>query len=275
MLTATVLALVAAVLHAGWNLSVKQSVSDRFIALWGQFFIAAVLSAVILVAGGGIPARGYLWAAMSGAIHLPYCLLLAKAYTIGDFSLTYPIARGGGALLAGLGGIAFLDDSFRPIGVAGMVVVAVGLFALAGRGATAQVVVAVGVAVTIGAYSVVDAKGIRTVHTPLYAAASFIGVSLSTTIYSVARGRSAEMVVAMRSHWRRFVTMGIAAAVTYTLVQIAFQRAPVGYVTCLRESSVVIAAFIGTRFLGEGHAKRRVIAASVVLTGLLLLIVGR
>jgi uncharacterized membrane protein len=122
---------------------------------------------------------------------------------------------------------------------------------------------------------VVDAKGIRTVHTPLYAAASFIGVSLSTTIYSVARGRSAEMVVAMRSHWRRFVTMGIAAAVTYTLVQIAFQRAPVGYVTCLRESSVVIAAFIGTRFLGEGHAKRRVIAASVVLTGLLLLIVGR
>ena len=40
MLTATVLALVAAVLHAAWNLSVKQSVSDRFIALWGQFFVA-------------------------------------------------------------------------------------------------------------------------------------------------------------------------------------------------------------------------------------------
>jgi uncharacterized membrane protein len=59
------------------------------------------------------------------------------------------------------------------------------------------------------------------------------------------------------------------------LVQIAFQRAPVGYVTCLRESSVVIAAFVGARFLGEGHATRRVVAASVVLTGLLLLVVGR
>ena len=42
MLTATILALVAAVLHAAWNLSVKQSVSDRFIALWGQFFFAGV-----------------------------------------------------------------------------------------------------------------------------------------------------------------------------------------------------------------------------------------
>jgi drug/metabolite transporter (DMT)-like permease len=275
MLTATLLALVAAVLHAGWNLSVKQSVSDRFIALWGQFFIAGVLAAVVLLIGGGIPARGYLWAAMSGAIHLPYCLLLAKAYTIGDFSLTYPVARGGGALLAGLGGIVVLDDSFRPIGVAGMIVVAVGLFALAGRGSVAAVIVAIGVAVTIGAYSVADAKGIRTVHTTLYAAASFIATSLSTTTYALATGRSPEMAVAMRTHWRRFVTMGVAAAVTYTLVQIAFQRAPVGYVTCLRESSVVIAAFVGSRFLGEGHATRRVVAASVVLTGLLLLVVGR
>jgi drug/metabolite transporter (DMT)-like permease len=275
MVTATVLALVAAVLHAGWNLSVKQSVSDRFMALWGQFFIAGVLAAAVLLIGGGIPAPGYLWAALSGALHLPYCLLLAKAYTIGDFSLTYPIARGGGALLAGLGGIALLDDSFRPIGVAGMIVVAGGLFALTGRGAAEQVLAAVGVAVTIGAYSVVDAKGIRTVHTPLYAAASFVGVSMSSTTYALVRGRSSEMVVAMRTHWRRFVTMGVAAAVTYSLVQIAFQRAPVGYVTCLRESSVVIAAFVGTRFLDEGQATRRVIAASLVLTGLLLLIVGR
>src|SRR6185436_2735380 len=66
MLTATILALVAAVLHAAWNLSVKQSVSDRFIALWGQFFFAGVLSAVVLVIGGGIPARGFGWAAISG-----------------------------------------------------------------------------------------------------------------------------------------------------------------------------------------------------------------
>jgi drug/metabolite transporter (DMT)-like permease len=275
MLTATLLALVAAVLHAGWNLSVKQSVSDRFIALWGQFFIAGLLAAVVLLIGGGIPAGGYLWAALSGAIHLPYCLLLAKAYTIGDFSLTYPIARGGGALLAGLGGIALLNDSFRPIGVAGMIVVAGGLFALAGRGAAAQVVVAIGVAVTIGSYSLADAKGIRTVHTPLYAAASFTATTLSTTTYALARGRSSEMAVAMRTYWRRFVTMGVAAAVTYSLVQIAFQRAPVGYVTCLRESSVVIAAFVGTRYLDEGFARRRIVAASVVLTGLLLLVVGR
>ena len=256
MLTATILALVAALLHALWNLSVKQSVTDRFIALWGQFFIAGLLAAVVLVLGGGIPARGYIWAALSGLTHLPYCLLLAKAYSVGDFSLAYPIARGGGALVAGIGGIALLGDSFRPIGVVGMVVVALGLVALAGRAAPAQVKVALGVAATIGVYSVVDAKGIRSIDTPLYAAASFIAITISTSVYSLATGRSHEMVASMKLQWRRFVALGIASSVTYALVQIAFQRAPVGYVTCLRESSVLIAAFVGARYLGEGQARR-------------------
>ncbi len=275
MLTATVLALVAAVLHALWNLSVKQSISDRFIALWGQFFVAGVLAAVVLVAAGGIPARGFIWAGLSGLVHVPYCLLLAKAYSVGDFSLAYPIARGGGALVAGLGGIALLGDAFRPIGVVGMIVVALGLIALAGRGASRQVIVALCLAGTIGIYSVLDAKGIRSVDTPLYAAATFICVTSTTTVYALVTGRASEMVSASRTYWRRFAMMGIASGVTYALVQIAFQRAPVGYVTCLRESSVLIAAFVGARYLGEGQAARRVGAALVVVVGLLLLVLGR
>ena len=275
MLTATILALVAAVLHALWNLSVKQSISDRFLALWGQFFVAGVLSAVVLVAAGGIPARGFLWAGLSGLTHVPYCLLLAKAYSIGDFSVAYPIARGGGALVAGLGGIALLGDNFRTVGLIGMLVVACGLIALAGRSASKQVVVALALAATIGVYSVLDAKGIRSVDTPLYAAATFICVTLTTSCYALASGRATLMVSAMRSYWRRFVVMGIASGITYALVQIAFERAPVGYVTCLRESSVLIAAFVGARYLGEGQALRRMTAAGVVLVGLLLLVVGQ
>jgi uncharacterized membrane protein len=275
MLTATILALVAAVLHALWNLSVKQSISDRFLALWGQFFVAGVLSAVVLVVAGGIPARGFLWAGLSGLTHVPYCLLLAKAYSIGDFSVAYPIARGGGALVAGLGGIAVLGDSFRTVGLIGMLVVACGLIALAGRSASKQVIVALALAATIGVYSVLDAKGIRSVNTPLYAAATFICVTLTTSCYALASGRATLMVSAMRCYWRRFVVMGIASGITYALVQIAFERAPVGYVTCLRESSVLIAAFVGARFLGEGQALRRMTAAGVVLTGLLLLVVGQ
>ena len=100
-------------------------------------------------------------------------------------------------------------------------------------------------------------------------------VTVTTTIYALSTGRASEMVAAAHTYWRRFLIMGIASGITYALVQIAFQRAPVGYVTCLRESSVVIAAFVGSRYLGEGQALRRTFAAIVVVVGLLLLVLGQ
>ncbi len=262
MLTATVLALIAAVLHALWNLSVKQSITDRFIALWGQFFVAGVLAAVVLVVAGGIPARGFVWAGLSGLTHVPYCLLLAKAYSVGDFSVAYPIARGGGALLAGLGGIALLGDTYGPLGVVGMVVVTIGLVALAGRGASRQVIVALFLAGTIGTYSVLDAKGIRSCrHSAVRGSDVHLRGGDDDRRTRSSPGERPKWFRPARRYWRRFATMGIASGVTYALVQIAFQWAPVGYVTCLRESSVVIAAFVGARYLGEGQATRRIAAA--------------
>jgi uncharacterized membrane protein len=56
---------------------------------------------------------------------------------------------------------------------------------------------------------------------------------------------------------------------------IAYQRAPIGYVAALRESSVVIAALAGWKFLDEGDHKRRLSAAGVVLVGLVILVIGR
>ena len=53
---------------------------------------------------------------------------------------------------------------------------------------------------------------------------------------------------------------------------IAVRYASVGYVTALRESSVVLAALIGWRYLGEGDVKRRVTASGIVLVGLVLLV---
>src|SRR5690349_3285205 len=126
MVLATVFALVAALLHAGWNLRVKAS-EDRFIALWGQFLAAGLVCGVGL-GFTGLPARDALaWVALSCAIHLPYVLALARAYGAGDFSLAYPLARGGGALVAALGGLLLLDDHLSVLGWLAILVVTGGL----------------------------------------------------------------------------------------------------------------------------------------------------
>jgi drug/metabolite transporter (DMT)-like permease len=59
------------------------------------------------------------------------------------------------------------------------------------------------------------------------------------------------------------------------MVQLAWRLAPVGYVTAIRESSVLIAAFAGSRLLGEEAGTRRTLAASIVLVGLILLVAAR
>ena len=274
MLTATLLALGAAVMHAGWNLAVKQS-GDRFIALWGQFFAAGVICAAVLPFTGGLPAAGWRWAALSGVVHLPYTWFLARAYDHGDFSLVYPVARGGGALLAAIGGIVLLDDHLSGIAVAAIVLVAFGLFLLAGRAGGPELSSAAVVALTIGAYSLSDAQGIRSTGTPTYALATFVATGVTTTTFGLASGRGRVMATAMRAGWRRFVVIGMAVSVTYGMVQLAFQWAPVGYVTALRESSVVLAAFAGWRMLGESAGTRRLVSSGVVVGGLVLLVVAR
>lgn len=49
------------------------------------------------------------------------------------------------------------------------------------------------------------------------------------------------------------------------------RTSPVSYVAPLRECSVLIGAFMGTRFLEEKQMWRRLAAASVILAGIVLL----
>ena len=131
MLGATLLALGAAILHASWNIAIKQS-GDRWLALWAQMTIAGVLCSIFILASGGVPHEAWLWASLSGITHVGYVWFLARAYDLGDFSVTYPIARGNGAVLAALGGVVFLNDHLSIVNVLGIAIAAGGLFLLAG-----------------------------------------------------------------------------------------------------------------------------------------------
>jgi drug/metabolite transporter (DMT)-like permease len=82
------------------------------------------------------------------------------------------------------------------------------------------------------------------------------------------------MAAMLRTNGRRALLTGIASLVTYGMVLVAVRHAPVGYVTALRESSVVLAALAGWKLLGEGDHRRRITAAAVVFTGLLVLVSG-
>jgi drug/metabolite transporter (DMT)-like permease len=275
VLLATVLALTAAVLHASWNLLVKQS-TDRRLALWGQFTIGGSLSAIALTTWalvGSMPHIAWGWAVFSGAMHVPYLMLLSRAYDRGDFSMSYPIVRGAGALAAAAGGVLFLHDTLSLTSTIGILLAVLGLFVLAKSGSWHVVGAALSVASTIAVYSVVDGHGTRQSQPIAYALALNIAAALFVSLYASVRSRK-QMIPTMRAHWKIMGAAGVFSTVAYMLVMIAYRHAPVGYVASLRESSVVIAAFAGWKMLDEGDHRRRITSAAIVLVGLIVLVIG-
>ena len=69
--------------------------------------------------------------ALSVAIHLAYYTFLLKAYSYGDLSHTYPIARGLGPLLVALVSGQLIGEHLRTQDIVGVVLLSGGLVALA------------------------------------------------------------------------------------------------------------------------------------------------
>ena len=272
MLTATLLALGSAVVHAAWNLLIKSS-DDRELAGWGVFGAGGLLGALgLLVVGGpGWEALPYLVG--TGVVHVAYAEALVAAYQHGDFSSAYPIARGGGALLATLGAFVFLDDHLPPAACFAIGIAATGLFLLSSGGTGRATGLAGLTAVCIASYTLIDSAGSRAVDSGVsYGLAACAAAGLGVTLANLLRPKRRARLPQLLAGWRRYVIGGAATLTAYTMVLVAVRLAPVGYVTMLRESSVVIGPLLGWLVLHEPLGRSRVAPAGVVLTGLVLLV---
>jgi len=275
VLTATVLALASAGLHAGWNFLVKTG-EDRSLAGWGQFLFAAVLALPVLLVVGlpGWEATPYLVA--SGLVHVVYLVALVRAYGHGDFGLAYPMSRGSGALLAAIGGVVLLDDHLEAWSWVAIAVVVLGIVLLVGRDVTGPAVGwALVTGTTIGTYTLIDSAGSRATEGLPYGLSLMSAAAIGVTGWNVARGRLPALRASLPRSWKRWALGGACTATAYCLVLVAVRYAAVGYVATLRESSVLIAALLGWLVLKEPLGERRTAAAGVMTAGLVLLVVTR
>lgn len=275
MVLATVLALGSAGLHTTWNLLLKSAPREaRDLTSWGLFVCGAVLVLPVIIAIGGPGAAAVPWLVASGLVHIVYVTGLVGAYRHGDFSLAYPLARGGGALMAAVGGAVFLNDNLEIAAWIALCVVAGGLVSLTTKGATALTVRdALMTACAIGAYTVIDAHGARIATSGLaYGLSSTVSAAGGISMAFLVRGRGPALVKAFPLQWRRWMVAGVCTAVAYAMVLVAVRHSPVGYVAMLRESSVVFGAAIGWLVLKEPFGAKRLVSSVVILVGLVALV---
>jgi drug/metabolite transporter (DMT)-like permease len=274
--TLTVLIVIGAgALHAVWN-AITKHLPDRLMA-FALIGIAATLGGGLAVALAGLPDRAAIpFAVASAVIHVGYSLALMNSYRLGAYNQAYPIARGTSPLLVALGAYFLANERLSGLPLAGVVILAAGLMSLAlssGRLARTDLH-AVGAAVltglTIASYTIVDGLGVRHAHDP-YAYAGLLFLLEGPAFPLIALFRRPA------SRWRegaavsRGLLAGALSLVAYGTVLWAQTRAPLAEVAAVRETSVIFAALIGMAFLGERFGIRRLAAAVVIATGIILI----
>jgi len=267
----TLAVLGAGFLHALWNALLKSAAGEP------------MLDTALIVAGScavcipmlpfiPLPAReAWPFALASVVIHFGYYGMLAGAYQRGDLSFAYPLMRGVAPLLVTILGVLFLSERLDAQTMLGIGLISAGIITIAwfasGHHTLAAAAFALGNAVIIAVYTLVDGAGARAAGNPWSYAIwltcldgfPFIAWVLWT------RGRPAADYILRR--WRRSVLGGAASIGAYAIVLWAMTLAPIAVVAALREVSVVFAALMGTLFLKESFGWRRLAGAIGVAAG--------
>jgi drug/metabolite transporter (DMT)-like permease len=271
--------LLAAFCHAGWNAGIKRTLDP--LATTTLVAVGAGFVALLFVPFYGWPApASWPWLIASIIIHLFYFAGLIESYRTGDMGQVYPIARGAAPLMTATVTTMFVGERLGLYGWGGIVLLAVGVLLLSLRGGRdlakldrQAVGFALFTAVTICVYSVVDGIGVRAAgpgKASAYTLILFVGIAPVVVAYALAR-RGLAVLPAMVPYWKIGLGGGALAVISYSIAIWAMTLAPIAIVAALRETSVLFGAIIAVVVLKERLRMARVVAAGMIVIGLVLL----
>jgi drug/metabolite transporter (DMT)-like permease len=263
-LDALALALGAAGLHAAWNLLLaRERDTEAALAVSLLALVATIALPAALTWRVDSAAVPYILG--SAALELVYVALLAAAYRRYELSLVYPVARGLAPALALLLVAAAGGARPSPLGVAGVLVVSVGVLLVRGaRGDLRGLAFGAVIAAVIAGYTVVDRYGIQHAAAGPYLVLVMLGPALA---YPLAVGRRRVRAAVGPAT----IAVGAASASAYLLALLALRLASAPAVAAVRETSVVIATVLAAVFLHERVTPLRATGAVLVAAGVGLL----
>lgn len=292
-MNATALALVvfAALLHATWNLAAKKAGGDhRFAFIGGALVVVLWLPLAVWFGVEELPRWGWWeWAVVlvSAVLHLVYFNVLLRGYRVSDLTVVYPVARGSAPLLAVAGAIVWLSEPLTAAGVGGALLVCGGVFLVAGGPslwrrlrsggahseahlrALAGVRWGLASGAFIACYTVVDGYAVKLLAVSPILLDYFGNVLRLPFLLPAVLRDPAALAAAWRTQWRYALVVAVLGPLGYVCVLYAARLAPLSLVAPARELSMLFAALLGARLLGEGDAAIRLAGALCIAGGVL------
>lgn len=266
--------LFAAALHASWNAIIRFG-SDKF-----QGMLLLSISQGLMGLGMAFfyplpQGQTWFWLGASVTFHTAYKMFLTFAYQHGDLSRVYPIARGTAPMIVALVGAFVLADVVAPMEYLGILLVGAGILLMA-RGVFTNgeprslLPFAFGSALATAGYSLVDGTGARVSgDATMYVAWLFLLDGALFLIWGLVYRGPRAIPIGARV-WGLGVAAGGASYGAYWIAVWAMTVAPIALVTALRETSVLFAVLIGVLFFREPADLGKVIAAILIVIGIVL-----
>ena len=282
---ALLLIVFSALMHALWNLLVKQS-RDKTIFIWWMFFCSFTLMSLFMFGSGGtlpvLSLRSLLLAASAAVCFVLYHWFTGLAYRQGELSMTYPLAQTS-MLYVPLWGVLLLGETLSLEGVAGILLIVMGAYCIQLRSLQAneifrpftqlnnrsvQAALFAGFAYSIGA--ILDKTGVddySAYHFTYVLVFFMLGIMSLNLLRPCYRGR----VLAEWQQSRKLVLWsGPVMLASFLSFRFGLQLAPVSYAVPVRQVSLLIGVLIGILFLSESFGRIRLASTSLILVGILL-----
>jgi drug/metabolite transporter (DMT)-like permease len=272
-LSALAIVLLAATLHAFWNLVIARA-KDTQAATAVALVVGVVLATPLAVLSWDVRPEAAPFIVLSSALELLYFWLLTTAYGRAEMSLVYPIARGTAPVIVLIVSVAVLGAGSSLAQAGGVALVGAGVVLVRGlRGAarTSDVLLALAVATSIAGYTLVDQQGVRYADPITYVTLILVAPAIIAAFAVERRGPGGRLRAAVSP----ITVAGGAASVTaYGLVLVALTQAPAASVAAVREVSVVIGVGLAALVLHERVGAARLFGSVIVAVGVALVVSG-
>ena len=266
------LILFSAILHAGWNLIIK-SFTNSLSAMGIKTLVQSIIF-IPFVFFVPLP-TGITWffIIVSIVIHNYYFITLGISYNKGDLSYVYPISRGCSPIFITIFSVLFLQDKVSLAGWIGILIACFGLILLTFNDIKNKInldvlKLALIISFTICLYTLCDAAGVRSVNNSFsYIVWLFVLDGWLIFFYVYYKNKNDLLNIHLRG-FGLIILASIMSFSGYSIIIWSMNYVEVGYVSSIREASIIIATLFGFVFLKERFSLKRAVSAVIFFLGI-------
>ena len=265
----------AALLHALWNIIIK-SLNNSLVGIAVKvFFQSIIFFPIIFIVQ---PPQGLTWFYLvcSSILHSIYFILLGSMYNRGDMTVIYPIARGCAPVFVTILSLIFLQDSISLVGIIGIITVSFGLVLLSLESFKIEmnikiIGISLFIALIISIYTFTDGAGVRSADmASTYIVWNFFLGGWISIGYVFFRNKK-ELFELQLMDLMYILLATIISFTAYAIIIWSMKHVPIGFVSSMRESSIIFASLIGYYFLKEKIGYIRLLSGFIFFIGVYLI----